>query len=209
MLKFADKSFDMTEIDKYLKLLLTDVEERMGRGMLSPKDFEFLHNVIDVDLNEHVSVSTLKRLWGYSKYLSSPSVSTLSTLSRLVGFRDWETYKAQREIDNKTPSAQVLSDKITVDTDLAVGDRIRLTWSPLRVCEVVYRGDNEFEVVASQNTGIKVGNWFSCSLIVSGEPLWLSNLRQYGKAPVAYVCGKQGGVRFEIMHNAQLSRSLE
>ena len=191
----------MTETDKYLDLLLADVEARMGRGMLSPKDFEHLHGVIENDLNERVSVSTLKRLWGYSKYLSSPSVSILSTLCRLVGYRDWEDYKAHRESGDKKPSDKVLSDKITVSTDLEPGDRVRLMWEPQRVCDVVYHGDGDFEVLSSVNTGIKTGDWFCCSLIVSGEPLWLSNLRQYGKAPVAYVCGKQGGVQFELMHN--------
>ena len=192
----------MSDKDKYVKLLTGDVEERLGRGMLSPKDFEYLHGIIASELNENVSVSTLKRLWGYSKYLSSPSVSILSTLSRFVGYRDWEDYRANREKEDNAPSAIVLNDKITVSTDLEAGDRIKLTWSPHRVCEVVYHGDNEFEVLSSQNTGIKAGDWFCCSLIVSGEPLWLSNLRQYGKAPVAYVCGKQGGVQFELMHNA-------
>ncbi len=191
----------MVENEKYVKLLIADVENRIQRGILSPKDFEHLHVAIKNELNESVSVSTLKRLWGYSKYLSKPSVSILSTLSRFVGYRDWEDFRTNRESVENRPSGQVLSDKITVATDLEVGDRIRLTWAPQRVCDVMYHGDGDFEVLSSQNTGIKVGDWFSCSLIVSGEPLWLSNLRQYGKAPVAYVCGKQGGVQFEIMHN--------
>lgn len=187
--------------EKYVKLLINDVETRVGRGILSPKDFSYLHEVISNELNENISVSTLKRLWGYSKYLSKPSVSILSTLSRLVGYRDWAYYKLNREDDIKKPSAQVLGDKITVDTDLEVGDSLRLRWSPQRVCDVVYHGDNEFEVKESRNTGIKAGDWFNCSLIVAGEPLWLNNLRQYGKPPMAYVCGKQGGVQFEIMDN--------
>ena len=202
MFNFANNIQFMSDKDKYVKLLTGDVEERLGRGMLSPKDFEYLHGIITSELNESVSVSTLKRLWGYSKYLSSPSVSILSILCRLVGYRDWEDYRANREKEDNAPSAIVLNDKITVATDLEVGDRIRLTWAPQRVCDIQYHGDGDFEVLASQNTEIKAGDWFCCSLIVSGEPLWLSNLRQYGKAPVAYVCGKQGGVRFEIMHNS-------
>lgn len=192
----------MTDNTNFIKLLLSDVEARMGRGMLSPKDFEFLSATIESDLNERVSVSTLKRLWGYSKYTSSPTSSTLSVLCRLVGYLDWEDYQNNRLKNDRKPSAQVLGDKITVPTDLTPGDRLRLTWAPHRVCEVVYHGNNDFEVVAAVNTGIKAGDWFTCSLIVSGEPLWISNLRQFGKAPVAYVCGKQGGVRFELMHNS-------
>ena len=185
--------------DKYIDQLKADIENRQQRGMLSPKDFNYLHNVIDNELNELVSESTLKRLWGYTKYLSQPSASILSTLCRLVGYRDWDDYRQRRFTDEHASSATVLSDKITVATDLQVGDRVRLTWNPQRVCEVEYHGNNEFEVTDSRNTGIKVGDRFCCSLIVSGESLWLSNLRQYGKAPVAYVCGKQGGVNFSRM----------
>lgn len=191
----------MAENEKYLRLLLSDIDARMGRSMLSPTDFEYLHNAITDELNKRVSVSTLKRLWGYSKYLSEPRVSTLSTLSRLVGYSDWEYYQRRRlSADDDGPSAMVLCDKITVRTDLESGMRLRLTWPPQRVCEVAYRGDEEFEVLASKNTSIKPGDWFCCCLIVSGEPLWLSNLRHYGQPPVAYVCGKQGGVRFEVIN---------
>lgn len=192
----------MTDNTNFIKILLSDVEARMGRGMLSPKDFEFLSATIEDGLNESVSVSTLKRLWGYSKYTSKPTSNTLSVLCRLVGYLDWEDYQAHRLESDRTPSAQVLGDKITVSTDLRPGDRVRLTWAPHRVCDIEYMGDNDFEVLSSQNTGIKAGDRFTCSLIVSGEPLWLSNLRQFGKAPVAYVCGKQGGVWFELIHNA-------
>ena len=105
MFNFANNIQFMSDKDKYVKLLTGDVEERLGRGMLSPKDFEYLHGIITSELNESVSVSTLKRLWGYSKYLSSPSVSILSILCRLVGYRDWEDYRANREKEDNAPSA--------------------------------------------------------------------------------------------------------
>ena len=195
----------MNQKDQYIKLLLGDIEVKYQRGFISPKDFEFLSDVISNELNERISVSTLKRLWGYTRYLSSPTNSTLSTLCRLLGFRDWADYTEHRNSAGRNPSAEVLSDRITVSTDLAEGDRVRLTWNPQRVCEVEYLGEGEFKVLSSQNTGVKAGDRFSCSLIVSGEPLWLSNLRHYGQAPVAYVCGKQGGVRFEILDNESVT----
>ena len=187
------------ENDVNIERLKADVETRLQRGLLSPKDFIYLNEVIFTELNERVSVSTLKRLWGYSNYTSKPSASILSSLCRLVGYRDWNDYVENREVTTRKPSETVLSDKIMVDTDLEVGARVRLTWMPQRVCDIMYRGGNEFEVLASVNTGIKSGDRFNCSLIVSGEPLWLSNLRHFGKAPIAYVCGKLGGIRFEIL----------
>ena len=188
----------MYKDDKYLDQLKEDVEERVQRHMLSPKDFTMLHHYIFDHLNENVSESTLKRLWGYCQYQSRPSAGILSALSRLVGFLDWVDYKKHRFADAPA-SQEVLNDHINVKADLKNGDVVRLTWSPLRVCDIKYRGNGEFEVLSSANTAIKPGNLFSCDIIVSGEPLWLSNLRQFGKQPVAYVCGKRGGVRFEIL----------
>ena len=193
------KNVTTMEKDVNIERLKADVEARLQRGMLSPKDFTYLNEVIVNELNERVSVSTLKRIWGYSSYNSKPSASILSSLCRLVGYRDWQDYVANRENTSRKPSETVMSDKIMVDTDLEVGAHLRLTWMPQRVCDIEYRGNNEFEVLSSVNTGIKPGDLFDCSLIVSGEPLWLSNLRQFGKAPVAYVCGKLGGIRFEIL----------
>ena len=190
----------MRKWDKYTYLLLDDIQVKYQRGFITPKDFSFLVGEIYSELHEHISVSTLKRLWGYSKYLSSPSTSTLSTLSRLVGFHDWADYVAHRESDTRTSSSEVLSDCIVVSNDLHEGDIVRLTWNPRRICDVEYHGNGEFKVLASQNTSIKVGDWFCCSLIVSGEPLWINNLRSDTRKPVAYVCGKQGGVRFEILN---------
>ena len=186
----------MKQSNNDLSLLITDIEDRLGRGMRTPKDFEFLRNAIEVQLNEYVSTSTLKRIWGYTKYLSNPSTSVLSILCRMVGYRDWDYYRENRYGSNKAPSGTVLSDSIMVARDLKVGDRVRLTWNPQRVCDVVYQGNHNFEVIASRNTGIKVGDWLSCSLIVAGEPLFISNLRQHGQPAVAYVCGKLGGVYF-------------
>ncbi|MBP5562234.1 MAG: hypothetical protein J6X70_10635 [Muribaculaceae bacterium] len=199
----------MTENKNYLSLLITDVEDRIGRGLITHKDFEYLHDAIESQLKEQISMSTLKRIWGYTKYTSSPSASVLSILCRLVGYRDWNYYQSNRIDPENVPSATVLSDKIDVGHDLTAGDRLKITWSPQRVCEVIYHGNNEFEVVASQNTGIKVGDWFNCALIVAGEPLWLNNLRHPGKPAVAYVCGKLGGVSYSrIIESAQKTEGL-
>jgi hypothetical protein len=42
-----------------------------------------------------------------------------------------------------------------------------------------------------------VGDTFLCGLIIEGEPLYLDELQHNNEPPVAYVCGKKGGVRFE------------
>lgn len=52
-------------------------------------------------------------------------------------------------------------------------------------------------MVSSERTRLQEGDYFQCSLIVEGEPLYLTNLLQKGRLATNYVCGKSGGVRFE------------
>lgn len=72
-----------------LKFLLSEVEKAYGRGVHTTTDFEALSVVIEHDINERLSCSTLKRLWGYVSNHSSPSLATLNILSRYVGKRDF------------------------------------------------------------------------------------------------------------------------
>ena len=91
----------------------------------------------------------------------------------------------------------MLSRRLSEANSLVPGDRLRLTWQPERVCDIEYLGDLRFKVIASEKTRLHGGDTFECSLIVEGEPLYLDNLIQYNRPPIAYVCGKKSGVNFE------------
>ena len=91
-----------------------------------------------------------------------------------------------------------MSRKLNVQDDLNVNDKLLLTWHPNRQCEIIYMGNLAFRVLASSNTRILSGDTFTCSLFMEGEPLYIDNLRQGDKPPVAYVCGKKSGIRFEF-----------
>jgi hypothetical protein len=60
-------------------------------------------------------------------------------------------------------------------------------------------GDLQFRVIASENTRLKAGDTFECSLIIEGEPLYLDHLKQTGQQSISYVCGKLSGVFFEYV----------
>ena len=53
------------------------------------------------------------------------------------------------------------------------------------------------KVVASVATRLQPGDSFQCSVIIEGEPLFLTNLQQPGRPVTNYVCGRNGGIRFE------------
>lgn len=181
--------------------LRTDIETALKKKLQTPKDFEYLRERIYARLHTLVSRTTLMRLWGYVDEEVTPRKGTLDILSRFLGYQDWESYQENASLPKEQQSSPVMSRKLNVNSDLYIGERLRLTWQPDRVCDVEYLGELSFRVIASENTRIQPGDTFQCSLIIEGEPLYLDNLRKgdgsSSAETIAYVCGKKTGVNFE------------
>ena len=181
--------------------LRTDIETALKKKLQTPKDFEYLRERIYARLHTLVSRTTLMRLWGYVDEEVTPRKGTLDILSKFLGYKDWESFQENTMLPKEQQSSPVMSRKLSVNTDLCIGEKLRLTWQPDRVCDVEYLGELSFRVIASENTRIQPGDTFQCSLIVEGEPLYLDNLRKgdgsTSAETIAYVCGKKTGVNFE------------
>lgn len=181
------------------ELLLADIESSVGRRIKTPKDFDTLRERIFGRLGILVSATTLKRVWGYLPGDVETRESTLDILARFIGYGDWAYYRLHR-MENRDPESNpVMSRSLDVSGCLKPGDTVTLTWQPDRICRVRYLGDMEFEVEWSRHTRLQAGDRFRCAHIIEGEPLYLDHLIQTSapKAPTAYVCGRQSGVRFE------------
>ena len=102
----------MTE---HIERLRDAAEQKVGRRMHTPKDFDFLRDCIYGECHEMVSISTLKRLWGYNHYEGTPRVSSLNPIARYVGYRDWDDYllkNAYKEkLDNPNESFPLIQQK--------------------------------------------------------------------------------------------------
>ena len=81
--------------DMELQKLREETERMVGRQIRTPKDFDFLSEQIFEQLHQHISTSTLKRLWGYLPSNENPRTSTLDLLSQFVGCSDWEDFCRQ------------------------------------------------------------------------------------------------------------------
>ena len=176
--------------------LCKSIEASIHLKLQSPKDFESLRERIYVRLHALVSTTTLKRVWGYLQADSAPSHSTLDTLAQFIGYSDYDTFCCQSS-DDSVSSTLVMSRHIDVASDLKEDETLVLSWAPNRICEVRYHGQLSFVVIRSENTRLMEGDSFQCSLIIEGEPLYLCGLKQGDGLSSNYVCGKQGGVRFE------------
>jgi len=185
--------------------LCIEIERATGRVMHTPKDFDFLRECIYARLNVLVSATTLKRIWGYLRDDVQTRQSTWDILARYLGYRDYEHYKVSLSNGEEQQSDPILSRRLNVTDELKCGDRLCVTWLPNRRCEITYQGNLRFEVLHSLNTRLQPGDTFQCGLFIEGEPLYLDNLLQEEKPPIAYVCGKKSGIRFEVLtHKATI-----
>lgn len=179
--------------------LCKEIENALHQQLKTPKDFEFLREQIYARLHVLISRTTLMRIWGYLDEGVEPRKGTLDILVRFLGYEGWEEYCQNAQLPKEQQSCPVLNRRLSVAQTLNCGDRLRLTWQPDRVCDVEYLGELNFRVISSENTRLHEGDMFQCSLIIESEPLYLDNLRQGNHQPIAYVCGKKSGVRYEFL----------
>ncbi len=186
-------------VEKYnkedLDRLKEEVEKLVGRTINSPKDFEFLSRQILGYTHESLSVSTLKRMWGYVTCSSCPSRYNLDLLSRMVGYPGWDAFVGG--VDEGRSSRFFVKSKLMADA-LEVGERVKLVWQPGRVLTIRSQGNDLFVVEDSVNSKLAKGDTFTCHQFVSAEPLYLSNLSHPGVPRCNYVAGQEGGVTWYL-----------
>lgn len=176
--------------------LKKEVEALVGRTIKSPRDFEFLSRQIQGYTRESISVSTLKRMWGYVASISKPGLYNLNLLSRMVGYSDWDAFVGGQNGDYS--SRFFVKSKLIADA-LGVGDRVRLTWQPGRIVTIKYQGHDVFLVEESQKSKLAVGDTFTCHQFVAEEPLYLTNLSHPHVPLCNYVAGQKGGIRWNVI----------
>ena len=98
----------MNSQEKNLTRLLRQIEIKVGREMKTPKDFNFLAGQIYEQTHEKISVSTLKRLWGYVPSYKSLRSSTLDLLARFVGFDSFDHFCQQATESPESTAAESL-----------------------------------------------------------------------------------------------------
>lgn len=182
---------------KQIELLCKTIEDALHQEIRTPKDFDQLKDRIFSRLHLMLSATTLKRVWGYLDSEGEPSARTLDVLAQFVGYDNYQAFCKYSDASGLVPSNISMNRHLDVASDLSVGENLTLYWLPDRVCRLRYDGDMRFVVTDSENTRLRTGDTFCCSLIIEGEPLYLSQLQQSGRQPTNYVCGKQGGVRYE------------
>lgn len=173
-------------------------ERIYGRNVSSPSDFAELSLKIRKATGRDISVSTLKRIWGYVSYPHSPSNEILSILSDYAGYRDWHDFINATSI---TDSSDFIGADIVKSSELLAGNRLQVGWKPDRICVLEYLGASKFKVIEAQNSKLIEGDVISCAVIAKGEPMICHEVTREGKLIAqGYIAGKTDGIiSFQII----------
>jgi len=106
--------------DVYIRQCMELIEARWQRGPSTEwksYDFEKLSDEIFDVTGISLSISTLKRLFGKVTYNNLPTISTLNTLARYVGFEDWNAFKRSDAIKSVQGSNDVSTESVTTTSE--------------------------------------------------------------------------------------------
>lgn len=176
-----------------LAYLLTEVERKYGRRIATTTDFESLSVVIEHHIGEHISSSTLKRLWGYVSLNPTPRVATLDVLSRFIGHRDFRAFCKYLK-DAQIYASNFFTSKYQTVAELKPDTVVHIGWAPNRLVKMRYIGNHQFEVISSENSQLRPGDLFELSEIIVGYPLFISRILRNGAYTPSYVAGQIDGI---------------
>lgn len=171
------------------------VEATFGKPLATHNSFIALVDAIESSVKEHLSESTLERMWGYStRGTDAISLRTLDVLSRYVGAASWKGFCTDLKESSGVESEEFGGESI-ISFSLEIGTSLRLGWLPNRLITVQYLGNNRFVVTESLNSSLIPGDSFECLQIQAGRPLYLDRfLRAGSDTESRYVAGEKNGL---------------
>ena len=176
-------------------VLRTRVEEAYGKPLETHNAFIMLVGDIETKIREHLSESTLERMWGYStRETEAISLRTLNVLSQYLGSSSWKEFCADIKLSSPCESEEFGGESI-ISSNLQIGTHVRLGWSPDRLVEIEYQGNNRYVILDSKNSSLKPGDSFESIQIQVGRPLYLDRFRHCGSEYESrYVAGERKGL---------------
>lgn len=95
----------MNSSQLHIDALKRAIKEKAGRSMDSPGDYDFLSSEVKKATNEYISPTTLKRFFNYIQSNVSTRTSTLSLLSRYLGYKGWDDFKNNTSLSSGEPQS--------------------------------------------------------------------------------------------------------
>ena len=173
------------------------VETKFGRPLAVHADSLALVAVIEMEQRQHISESTLERVWGYStRGYDTISLHTLDVLSQYATGCYWGDF-CHLLLTASGCESELFDVEHILSRDLSIGDCICIGWLPDRLCEVRYLGSNRFVAERCKNSKMQSGDTFSCLQFSLGKELMLNEFATASsshKTTQTYLIGAQHGI---------------
>lgn len=151
----------------------------------TPTDFDLLATDIFQRTGRAISVSTLKRMWNYVTAAHGTSYSSLTILSRYVGYHDWDVFceRTQREDDGSNTSG-FGNDAVIACHILDIDTELQLNWLPDKSCRLQKIAQPDvFRVVMSSNIKLLPGDTGHLNSLRVGIPFIITGCKR-GATPI-------------------------
>ena len=173
--------------------LLHKVEEQYKTLNITSKGLDELADAVEDKTGEHISPSTLKRLWGYVGDKHETRKGTLDILARYLGFANFECFTQDLKKAPQYNSYFFSTNQIRSE-ELHEGDRVEIGWAPNRIILIEYLGNESFKVVSNENSKLELGDTFSVKNFMLGFPLYIPAITRGDTLTPPYLAGRNGGL---------------
>ena len=177
--------------------LKQSVGKRFGRSLVVHADFLALAADIWHNQRQHISETTLERVWGYStRGYNTVSLYTLNLLSRYACDMEWQDYC--NHLANTPLESEMNNEMVIYTRDLREGDKLHIGWLPDRECIVRYLGEGDkFIAEWCNNSKMQPGDTFECLQFTLSSELCMTNFTAHNSPihqPSNYIVGSKNGL---------------
>lgn len=159
-----------------ISVLRGRVESTFGCPLKVHSDFVALSDKVFEKTREHISETTLERMWNYStRGYETVSRRSLNVLCAFIGEGNWDNFLLALK-ETSSSESDLFNLESIESTDLKPGERLKIGWPPDRLCVVRHLGDNRFIVEESHHGKLREGDTFSCLQFMLHKPLYLETL---------------------------------
>jgi len=169
--------------------LLRLVDEKMNFVACTPRGFSMLVDRISDELGEKLSLSTVKRTWGYVPSAGYPSFHTLNILSRFVGFPDWHAFVTCQE-----DQSLLFTEPCVMASELEVGDELKISQAIGQQFRLRCVAPGRFTVLEAGDCCLMQGDTFECLFFAVGLPLYACSLMRDGRKLPLYIVARRSGL---------------
>lgn len=184
-----------------LQTLIQITNKNLGFTPKTPTDLNELSWTIQKKTGYTISLSSLKRLWGYVDYKSFPSPNTLNILSRFNDYDDWEDFLKSNELAPAGETSEYLSGSVVDAESLNIGDNLKINWEYDKSCELEYLGDHRFKIIESENIKLQSGDIFTMHSVCVGLPFFAAEISRGSEIIPGYVGAKNNGITSILLNS--------